>query len=218
VQHAARLAPDPMDYLIDYSLGKEGRETQEITLFKRVMQEVTAKYRGEVQQWKIGLMQDQMKVCSFCESHEQLLMWSHYALYHTGFCVEYDIARWAMDDLRRRLLYPVIYQADRYDATAHLLQNLNGSDGFNPLFAIICGSTKSIEWQYEKEWRFIFNLGDPFPKQNYRMNCQSKFFLGMRMEPEKKAEITEICKAKNLPVYQALPAINRYGLEFELIK
>ena len=97
-------------------------------------------------------MQDQIKVCSFCESHDHLLMWSRYANYRTGFCVEYDIAQWKNDDLRRRSLYPAIYQDSRYDATDNLLQNQSGNCGLNPLYAIISGSTKPSEWSYEQNF------------------------------------------------------------------
>ncbi|MCC8409324.1 DUF2971 domain-containing protein [Mucilaginibacter sp. UR6-1] len=217
VMMRARKAPDPLEFLIDYALGIEGRSKEQISVFKSVMRQVIEDQYADVQQWKIDFMQEQMKVCSFCESHEQLLMWSHYADYHTGFCVEYNISLWPDEDIRKRLLYPVIYQGHRYDATAHLMQNLIGNNGFNPLYAIISGSTKSIEWSYEKEWRFIFNIGGTFPKQNCRMDCQTKVFLGYRMAPERKSEIIAICNSRGIRVFQARPSVDHFKLIFEEI-
>lgn len=69
---------------------------------------------------KIKKIQNTMKVCSFCESPRKLLMWSHYANCHKGFCVEYDLSLWQPNDVRKRILYPVVYQNYFYDSTDHL--------------------------------------------------------------------------------------------------
>jgi hypothetical protein len=165
---------------------------------------------------KIKNIQDTMKVCSFCESNQQLLMWSHYADSHKGFCVEYDISQWRPDDKRKRILYPVVYQDYFYDSTEHLISQIENKE-FNNLYPLISCATKSKEWEYEQEWRFIFNIGDSFKKQNYPMNCQTKVFLGNRMTESNQKEIIEICKAKNLTAYKAHPSTENYGLEFEQV-
>lgn len=165
---------------------------------------------------KIKLMQDKMKVCSFCESPTQLLMWSHYAKDHKGFCVEYDITKWHPADIRKRFLYPVIYQENLYDSTDHLINNISNKN-FNNLYPIISGSTKSMDWEYEKEWRFIFNIGDSFEKQNYQMDCQSRVFLGSRMPQEFKDKILSICQTKKINVYVAIPSEKKYEVRFEII-
>lgn len=217
IQIAANDSKNPMEIIADYVLTCEGRSRQEISAFKIALEQTISKYQGETQKWKTDFMQEQMKVCSFCESNNHLLMWGHYAANHTGFCVEYDIQRWDSEDIRRRILYPVIYQRHRYEATDHLIQGLNKKEGFNPLYAIICGSTKSAEWQYEKEWRLIVNLGDSFPQQNYRMECQSKVFLGCRIKEDQKSRILQICAKKGLPVFQARQSRAYYELDFEKI-
>ncbi|TRW27117.1 DUF2971 domain-containing protein [Flavobacterium zepuense] len=217
VKKEARSAFNPLEILIDYAFLKEGRDSNEIEIFKSAVAEVVQEQYIALQESKIDFMQEQMKVCSFCETHEQLLMWSHYSDYHTGFCVEYDTTLWPQEDIRRRLLYPIIYQDKRYDATGHLMQNLIGHAGFNPLYSIISGSTKSSEWSYEKEWRFIINIGGSYPKKNYNMNCQSRVFLGYRIDQKRKKDIMDICEKKAIQVFQAKPAHDCYKLIFQKV-
>lgn len=165
---------------------------------------------------KTDSIQDKMKVCSFCESSDQLLMWSHYSDCYRGFCVEYNIGRWLPDDIRKRLLYPVIYQEELFDSTCHVIQSLNGQS-FNNLYPILSGTTKAREWSYEKEWRFIFNIGESFPEQNYRMDSQSAIYIGFRMPEAKKNRIIEICQSKGIQAYLVSPSYTRYKIERKII-
>lgn len=161
-------------------------------------------------------VQKAMRVCSFSERKEHLLLWGHYTGDHRGFCSEYDLGKWSSGDKRRWLLYPLVYKDTIYDATPHFT-NSAGMKDFNPLFPIVSGCTKSLEWSHEKEWRFIFNIGESFEEQNYAMDCQSSVFLGHRMEAEYKEQVLDICKHKQLAVYQARLSNNQYGLTFEKI-
>lgn len=171
----------------------------------------------DIQVSKLKSLQDKMKVCSFCESPKQLLMWSHYADSHQGFCVEYNIGKWDNNDIRKKLMYPVNYTSDFFDFTNHLINRIEHSD-FNNLYPIISGSTKSLEWEYEKEWRLIFAIGDSFPSQNYPLNCQTKVYIGSRMCKKKRTEIIEICEIRKIKVYDAVPSNDKYEILFERIK
>lgn len=184
-----------------------------IDAFFNFISEYMAKNDQRLISEKLEFIQDSMKVSSFCEENNQLLMWSHYSDSHRGFCIEYDISRWNQSDLRRRILFPILYQDEVYNSTPHLLKSINSSE-WNNLYPLLSGSTKSKKWEYEKEWRFIINYGASFPRQNYPMNCQTKVFLGHRISEKHKNEITEICKKKNLPVFQT-KLTGDYNLYFE---
>ena len=161
-------------------------------------------------------MQQVMKVCSFCESPNQLLMWSHYADFHKGFCIEYDLSQWAFNDIRKRLLFPVIYTDKLYDSTEHHIHSIKNGR-FNNIYSVISCATKSIEWSYEKEWRFIFNIGPSFKKQNYRMDCQNAVYLGLKMEHEREQQIVDICKTMGLNIYKAKQSFDKFEITFEKI-
>lgn len=162
-------------------------------------------------------IQDTMKVCSFSECKDELLMWGHYTGNHKGFCVEYEIGRWSAGDVRRMLMHPVVYKKSVPDATAHILNAIRGKD-FNNLFPIVSGSTKSPDWSYEKEWRFIFNVGQSMEEQNYRMDCQSAVFLGHRMDAEYRRKVLKMCELNQLNAFEATPLDSQYGMSFEEIK
>lgn len=54
---------------------------------------------------------DAVRVVCLSEVYDSMLMWSHYAQNHTGFCIEYDFKE---SDMLCKQLYPVIYTKDRY--------------------------------------------------------------------------------------------------------
>lgn len=87
---------------------------------------------------------------AFCLSEipDNLLMWSHYAMSHTGFVVEFDAhheyfhaQRSAEDEFRH--LRRVLYRDTRPSAA------LTALDGFD--FFLV----KSSHWGYEREWRIL---------------------------------------------------------------
>lgn len=213
----ARKSDNPINVIGEYQLrtfeGFDDNKIQEVLeVLNNSLKEIIIDRHIE----KVKSIQNTMKVCSFCESNQQLLMWSHYADSHKGFCVEYEIRQWKPDDIRKRVLYPVVYQDYFYNSTEHLISQIEKKE-FNNLYPLISCATKSKEWEYEQEWRFIFNIGDSFKRQNYRMNCQTKVFLGSRMLEDNQKEILEICRTKNLTAYKAHPSTEKYGLEFEQI-
>ena len=118
-------------------------------------------------------------------SEKQMLLWSHYADSHRGFCVEYDISSLRNNaknevgchkintDLKRYIkkrvntflevgLFPVSYSNKRIMISKTLLNSLISNSNKNTLEnskykeAIIKSFiTKSTVWSYEKEWRLI---------------------------------------------------------------
>lgn len=216
VKEQAKQADNSLEFLTEYVLAKEGHDKATIEQFIKFTQEMMKTRHWEIQQKKVEYFQEHMRVCSFCESKDQLLMWGHYASNHAGFCIEYNTDLWAQDDIRRRVLFPVVYTKQRFDATEHMRQSLEDNH-YNNLYPIVSGSTKAEEWSYEKEWRFIFNIGPTFPKQNYRMDCQSAVYLGYRMPEKIKDRIIGICTEKKIPVFQSRPSKTLYQLEFDMI-
>lgn len=211
----AKVSNNPIEIIGEAIMKENQYSGLKIDTFFKFISDYVEKNNQRLISEKLEFIQDTMKVSSFCEENNQFLMWSHYSDSHRGFCIEYDIDFWNKSDLRRRILYPIIYQDEVYNSTPHLLKSINGTE-WNNLYPLLSGSTKSKNWEYEKEWRFIINIGASFPRQNYPMNCQSKVFLGHKISEEHKTNIIEICKQKNLPVFQTKLKGN-YELDFEQI-
>ncbi|WP_331347148.1 DUF2971 domain-containing protein [Cellvibrio sp. UBA7661] len=84
--------------------------------------------------------------CFFSGAPLHPLMWAHYANNHTGFCIEYNFE----DQTRETPLYEVDYSTKSVQLSIDELL-LCPQQAFTRLL-----TTKSSEWQYEKEFRLIY--------------------------------------------------------------
>lgn len=93
-------------------------------------------------------------VCCFTEnSPDNIIMWSHYANQHRGICLEYDFSQ--REDIFQRL-HPILYRNHYIDMELSSHSRYS-RDGF--MFAMIqTHLTKSKEWEYEMEWRFLEHI------------------------------------------------------------
>nr|VFJ88442.1 MAG: Protein of unknown function (DUF2971) [Candidatus Kentron sp. H]VFJ92827.1 MAG: Protein of unknown function (DUF2971) [Candidatus Kentron sp. H]VFJ94786.1 MAG: Protein of unknown function (DUF2971) [Candidatus Kentron sp. H] len=146
-------------------------------------------------------VQQGTRICSFSARVDSTVMWGHYADKHTGFAIEYDVTSWPDGEIRRRMLYPVVYRRELFDATKYLLQAIPKKD-FNNLYGLIAAIHKSPDWSYENEWRFVLLWDEAFPNRNYPMPKPSAVYVGSRITPENKARLSEIAAKKRIPIYR----------------
>jgi hypothetical protein len=157
-----------------------------------------------------------LRLSSFSETHESIIMWSHYAGQHSGYCLEYDLQALTSDNLTRRFLFPVVYSNDLFDATPYC-EMLDNRINLNILYPVLAAMFKSIEWQYEKEWRLIFPSNLIRQDSDWRMPRPTRIFLGTRMNAESKNELVAICKERDIAVNQMRLAAETFTLESEPI-
>lgn len=147
------------------------------------------------------------KICSFSERKDNILMWSHYANNHKGFCIEYKFS-----DLLRSsgLLMPVIYS-----------KKLPGKSEPINIEVIF---TKSIDWEYEHEWRIIdYNTREnneykeTFSLINVPIKPES-IYLGCNIENSVKEYLIKYCKNNKIKIYKSEKSKENYGLVFNIIK
>ena len=99
-------------------------------------------------------------VTCFAERPDNVLMWSHYANKHTGFCVEYDFSKLKSTEAKS-MLFPVIYSKNRAVLPLGLfdfsdIKNVKLVENSLPIPEIVEALLiKSEVWQYEEEWRII---------------------------------------------------------------
>lgn len=89
-------------------------------------------------------------VTCFSEHPRHLLMWSHYADSHRGFCLEYSTDYQPFDEH----LFQVCYEARMPTVTP---SERDFGDIFELRQFLL---TKAREWRYEKEWRVVSNLSN----------------------------------------------------------
>jgi Protein of unknown function (DUF2971) len=144
-------------------------------------------------------------VVSLSSKADSILMWSHYANNHSGFCVGFDIPS------LRRDIQPQVYDVQYREIYPELIPRL-GSEGILNLIEI--ARTKFKAWEYESEYRLakvdyantVFKLSERHFKS---------ILLGCTMPIEKKKELKEILNSRlpNIEIYEC----ERHKSNFELI-
>ncbi len=139
-----------------------------------------------------------MGVFCLTEKPDDILMWSHYADNHRGFCIEYkrseanylgavatDIFKYDSSfQIEAIITKPIIYSEDYPNVRVLDLLTLKTWD---PLYSMIL--TKAKQWEYEKKWRMTGHKGGvriPSPGE-----VQSIIF-GLRMPQEQRAKLEGI--------------------------
>ncbi|MDY1046982.1 DUF2971 domain-containing protein [Pseudomonas coleopterorum] len=125
-------------------------------------------------------------VLCLTESPSEILMWSHYAQYHKGFCIEYRVDEGSLlESMARPVRYTEIYPSLS-------LKNLPVDADEN--FIDICVHTKASQWSYEREWRVMAPVGAKL----YRAPAPaSAIIFGARMPDEDKRVIYELLSPKS---------------------
>ncbi len=141
----------------------------------------------------------QFRILGFCESHEVVSMWYHYADKYRGAVIEFN----CIDEFDSALLLarPVDYPEERPDIFTpngwSKLLTMPEKQAIMSLFEM-CAYTKTPAWGYEREWRVVsFNRpNEAGTTSDYKLNPRefNRVFLGPLMDAKDKGEIVSIAK------------------------
>lgn len=141
------------------------------------------------------------------ERNDSILMWSHYAAQHTGYCLEFEATDYT----------PVFGTAQRvtYDDKYPVI-NLYGAPNEDKV--LLTFLTKFTDWSYEREWRIIDHDAGPGSRE-YPSELLKSVTFGLRMSAKDKAMIREWLRARTTPVqlYQAVQGKHRFEITFEAV-
>jgi hypothetical protein len=151
-----------------------------------------------------------MKVCCFAQNNKSIVMWSHYARDHKGFCIEYGVKDNLQSNFAARL-WPVIYRNDFFDATRSFLDDADRK-GFNNLFGFAAALCKSPEWEYEEEWRVVAPFGESCKSFAVSVSPPKAIYLGVRISQTDKMQIIDIAKRKGIQVFQMVLSKDSFSL------
>lgn len=180
----------------------------------------------------------QKQIACFSEQNNSTLMWGHYADSHKGFCLEYDFQsilkectqncidiRCCNNFMLNYSLAPIIYTKERFDATAYfstVMQALLYEKNQIPmdlyyediLIVSKCMLTKSIDWEYENEWRlFTPNFNDEYkPYRKIASLRPVALYMGAKITKENESVLYEVCKNKGIKCFKMLQDF--HGKEF----
>lgn len=163
-------------------------------------------------------------IACFSETIKSVTMWSHYADYHKGFVLEYDLRPTLSNGIPNVGIYPVIYDDKRYDGTQYILWEFLRMLGVklpNPdtLSYIKCALHKSSQWEYEKEWRLIdSNLRDNIISENKTWVSlkPTAIYYGTNISSDNKNRLHSIAQDKNLTEYNMYIdyAFDKYEMQY----
>jgi len=158
--------------------------------------------------------------------YNNLLMWSHYANSHKGFCIGFNtiLLQQALSNYNKNGGEPAIFYKVQYPQAYPILIPWVGTNRENIELLFITLTTKSREWEYESEWRFIM-MGKPGSKVagtslNLDDGIIAKVILGCRMDDYNKNEVITFLKQydKKPKLLVANMAKESFSLEFEELK
>lgn len=147
-----------------------------------------------------------MGIACLSEVPDSILMWSHYANNHRGFCVAYNLL-----GLNQKLQFsavPVLYTQDRVCLRSIPLDQDTLNKETMSLF-IQSLTSKSPEWSYEKEWRIIRDEAACGPRWDDENKgalldaiSPSAIFLGCCASDELTSTLKQYCQNFNIPLYK----------------
>lgn len=149
---------------------------------------INSKYSKERHENFIKEINEEIGIYSLSENKSNILMWSHYADSHKGYCIglDYNILLKIV-----RSIGPVTY-SDKFPVLS--LFPKDPVADFMQLFM-----TKSIDWAYEREIRIIMRYK---ARQTVKIpdECIKEIIFGYKMEEPHKKEIMDLIKTKSTPI------------------
>jgi hypothetical protein len=152
----------------------------------------------------------------FCvsETHDNLLMWSHYARNHTGAVVKFL----SLPEVDSPI---IVAQPVRYSTNMPRLSfaSLLGRDRLERIVLETITLSKSTVWSYEKEWRIVAALRDKSARYEllpYAPEEVGAVYLGCNMAEEDRNEIIDIVHRhfENAKMFRAEKHERQYELRF----
>ncbi|MEO8231477.1 MAG: DUF2971 domain-containing protein [Ignavibacteriota bacterium] len=154
-------------------------------------------------------------IFSVAREYHHLLMWSHYAAHHKGFCIEFNYE--VLVDFCTQYFFKknkilesrsIIYQ-EEYPIMIPTIEN-------DIEFMLRPLTIKSKAWEYENEYRLIVYEG---AGENVVLpdGIIVGIILGCKMSEQSKNEIKEIAKAKNINIAESRMHFEKYALKYRNI-
>lgn len=178
----------------------ENVKQKDIDKINYVIQSLTD---DEKKQISIGMnesFRNTMGVYCFSEKKNNILMWSHYADYHKGICLEFDHSD------------PKLFSAERVSYSPDYPQyNLFSTEVEEKNAKYF---TKSEDWTYEAEYRIVIpNFAEK--AKGFEPQIITGVIIGCCMPNEQIEEVKEVLQTRKTPVtlYQARKKERDFGLD-----
>jgi len=146
---------------------------------------------------------NKLGVYCLSEVHDNILMWSHYADGHRGFCMQFHI---------KPEMYPfgkLLFEVEYASSYPQINIVRNREDQTRKVLL-----TKADFWKHEKEWRILDPHNGPGIKV-FPAEMLTGVIFGCGMPHESRLLMREWAKGREIPLkfYQAIKKETTFGLE-----
>ena len=163
-------------------------------------------------------------VFSLTANYENILLWSHYADKHRGFCIGFDAKKLCLfcinylKNLESRFLrgnQSIIFRDVRYTRNYPFINAYRTELNERTLSQLL---TKSIDWKYEQEYRIVWFHG-PDMKLIINDGIMNKVILGCQMDKRGQEEMISVLRKRRdrISLYRAKKKIDGFRLDFEQV-
>jgi len=208
---------DDNDFIEKWAFFEERRNNISITEAKDYLTKIVSdpvkrdQYIKEQSEHFQKLVLQSFGICSFSETNNDILMWSHYADSHYGLCLEFNRTPINMLQNAQPTDYP---KDDDFPFIDYWL------DTPEELLAEVekIVLTKSKHWSYENEWRIIERKPDNIKNYKGHVVAYPKEILtgvifGYRMKQKERNTIKKILSGHSVKYCEARPIKNKFLIE-----
>ncbi|MDB5973983.1 MAG: hypothetical protein JWR07_743 [Nevskia sp.] len=180
------------------------------------------KYKIDLNATLLGLL-SQARVLCVSETHDNVVMWSHYADCHKGVVLELGRFNEVEDNLLAAKPVEYVEQFPLFMSVENWIDYLTGKTRIHDDILYRPAFAKHVDWRYEKEWRvWIPAIGPGWGTTGRTLLSKDRrvftgLYFGCRVDPEVKAQLLAIAATAypEMKIYQAHVAADSFQLVFE---
>ncbi len=146
---------------------------------------------------RLVIQREQRGIACFSAHVTDLMMWSHYADGHRGFCLEFDTS---LPPFSRALEVNYSDSVPTIDPIDVLVEKYREADGNELLKAFVL--TKALCWSYEREWRLIHE--EPNKQYGYGDGPLTGVYFGTAMPAAHKGIICLMLRDTRVQFHEML--------------
>lgn len=157
----------------------------------------------------------QIGILSLSKRWDSAVMWAHYSVSHSGFCVGFDRQHAFFQGLPKdpgTRIREVAYASRRVQVPLERGENID----IDVMF------TKSVDWRYEEEERLLRLFVDakaviakePYPIHLFEipLAAVTEVIVGARASDATKAAVMGFCSARDIAVFRAEPSSETFDM------
>lgn len=173
-------------------------------------------FTAEIERYKKLFFEMQDKcygIVSLTFRWDSILMWSHYADLHQGFCVGFN--RLKLDNSQFFTKGGPVRYSDGFPSIDPL-------EGLSVKQSFIETHTKAKDWEYEEEYRLTLTRAQGISEKDRKIkiddNCFSEIIIGLKFPEDDLEKVKQIAKQKKIKLFKVVKIEGRFELSKEEIQ